>query len=581
MTGNVERGPQGLNGLPPSESERISEITEGRLLRNMIAATTEYVEWRSHNFNEHPPSESDRASESTEGRLIRNKIAAMTTDVERGSHSPNEHSPSESDRTGESTEEKPVAPNNARPPFSFFREVAFVGTLVTAQITMLAGLSQGLSPALYIGSRFNVTNNGELSWYVASFALTVGTFILIAGRLGDMYGHKRIFILGYIAYGVWSMVAGAGYYLPTDKLFVVSRALQGLAASLILPNAVAILGRTYPPGLRKNLVFSLFGAAAPSGYMIGAAFSSLVAQFAPWSWEYFAMGLACFLFALCATWTLPIENVVSEGNFDWLGSISGVSGLILINVAWNQGPTVGWSTPYVYILLILGVLSMVVFVFVERRAEKPLLPVGVLNLWTGYTLAALACGWATFGIWLYYLWQFLQVLRGYSPLAVTAQSVPSAISGFASAAATAILISKIGVPLLMVLALTSFCGATIILATMPIQQTYWAQTFAAALVMPWGMEMSFPTAIIMASAAVPKQHQGIAASMVLTTTNYAISIGLGIAGTVASNVGSNGDVLATCRHAWYTGIGISGLGIVIAVVSALHQRKAGVVFEKH
>ncbi|QKX57648.1 uncharacterized protein TRUGW13939_04766 [Talaromyces rugulosus] len=388
------------------------------------------------------------------------------------------------------------------------------------------------------GDHFSVTNNGELSWYIASFALITGTFILVAGRLGDMYGLKRILIIGFLIYGLWSLIAGAWYFLRSiDKLFVVARALQGIGASLLLPNAVAILGRTYPPGMRKSMVMSLFGAFAPGGYILGFLFSSIFAQFTIWVWAYFAMAIACAVLATMAHFVIPASppkpNI--DRTFDWLGFGLGFAGLVLFNVAWNQGPTVGWPTPYVYVLLILGVLAFVAFVIVEIRTERPLVPVQQLNLHIAF--------------------QFLEELRGVTPLLATAQNTPSAISGFVASVTTGILIGKIGVPPIMILAMLAFLISNILVATMP------------------GMDMSFPAAVIMLSAAVPPEHQGIAASLALTTTNYAMSIGLGIAGTAVSSLSDGSDLLADCRHAWYMGIGLSGLGMVISMISLLYERR--------
>jgi MFS family permease len=467
-------------------------------------------------------------------------------------------------------------PSNGRPPFSLGHELVFTSTLLCGQIVVQAGIGQGLAPLHIIGDHFSVTNNGELSWYIASFALITGTFILVAGRLGDMYGSKRILIIGFSIYGLWSLIAGAGYFLrSSDKLFVVARALQGIGASLLLPNAVAILGRTYPPGMRKNMVMSLFGAFAPGGYILGCLFSSIFAQFTIWAWAYFAMAIACAVLATIAHFVIPASppkpNI--DRTVDWLGFGFGISGLVLFNVAWNQGPIVGWPTPYVYVLFILGVLAFVAFVIVEIRAERPLVPVQQLNLHIALVLLAILAGWSSFTVWLYYLWQFLEELRGVTPLLATAQNTPSAISGFVASVTTGILIGKIGVPPIMILAMSAFLISNILVATMPVDQIYWAQTFVATVIVPWGMDMSFPAAVIMLSAAVPPEHQGIAASLALTTTNYAMSIGLGIAGTAVSSLSDGSDLLADCRHAWYVGIGLSGLGMVIAMISMLNERR--------
>lgn len=467
-------------------------------------------------------------------------------------------------------------PRNGRPPLSLLHELIFTSTLLCGQILVQAGIGQALAPLHIIAKHFDVSNNGEASWYIASFALVTGTFILVAGRLGDMYGSKHILIIGFLVYGVWSLIAGAGYFdRSNDKLFVIARALQGVGASLLLPNAVAILGRTYPPGLRKNMVMSLFGAFAPGGYILGCLFSSIFAQFTIWAWAYFAMGIACFVLATVAYFAIPkpILKPETSKSFDWLGFGFGIAGLVLFNVAWNQGPNVGWSTPYVYVLLILGVLAFAGFFLIERRVERPLVPVQQFNWHIAFVLLAILAGWSSFTVWLYYIWQFLEQLRGATPLLTTAQNTPSAISGFFASITTGYLIGKIGVPPIMILAMIAFFIANVLAATMPVDQTYWTQTFFATIIVPWGMDMSFPAAVIMLSAAVPPEHQGIAASLALTTTNYAMSIGLGIAGTAVSNLGDGSDLLADCRHAWYVAIGLSGLGIVIAFTSMLYERR--------
>ncbi|KAJ5420110.1 aminotriazole resistance protein [Penicillium sp. CMV-2018d] len=178
-----------------------------------------------------------------------------------------------------SSEEEPVQPppKDGRPPFSFEREVLFTSTLLTCQIFAQTGMGQGFAVLDMICDQFHVTSNGELSWYMASFSLTTGTFIPVAGRLGNMYGS--IPVGGLVTYAVWSFVAGVSYFIRTsDKLFIVARALQGMGASLVLPNALAILERTYPIGKRKAMVFSLFGAFAPGGYMLSALFTAIMAQ---------------------------------------------------------------------------------------------------------------------------------------------------------------------------------------------------------------------------------------------------------------------------------------------------------------
>ncbi|CAD6633530.1 EM14S01-3B_G0005400.mRNA.1.CDS.1 [Saccharomyces cerevisiae] len=418
-------------------------------------------------------------------------------------------------------------------PKSKLWEAAFIAVLCSAQAMTQAGLAQSIVPLHIIGDSFGISNPGQLSWFASAFSLTVGTFILIAGRLGDIFGHKKFFVVGFLWYGLWSLLAGFSVY-SNQIFFDCCRAFQGMGPAFALPNAIAIIGRTYKPGKKQNMIFSLFGACAPGGFVLGAVFSSLLSEFAWWPWAYWIMGITCFLLGIGGYLIIPHSQVQSSdegGNImeriDVAGSVTGVVGLILFNFAWNQGPVVGWETPYTYALLIVGVVFFAVFGYVEARARYPLLPVRELSSNAAFVLGCIAAGWSSFGIWVYYTWQLMEDLRGHTPLLSSAQFTPAAISGFCAAISTGLLLSHNPPSRVMLFAMVAFTVGNVLVATVPVHQTYWAQTFVSIIVMPWGMDMSFPAATIILSNSMSAEHQGLAASLVNTVINYSISIGLG------------------------------------------------------
>ena len=199
----------------------------------------------------------------------------------------------------------PKAGGPPKPPFSMMHEIAFVATICSAQLLTQAALGQAIGPLHIIGDSFGTQHPGDLSWYPAAYSLTVGTFILIAGRLGDMYGHKKMFIAGWAWFALWSLIAGFSFYSKSQIFFDVCRALQGIGPAFLVPNALALFGRTYPPGRRKTVVFSLFGATAPSGFVIGAIFSGLIAERTIWPWAYWATAIACAFVAVISYWVIP------------------------------------------------------------------------------------------------------------------------------------------------------------------------------------------------------------------------------------------------------------------------------------
>ena len=460
------------------------------------------------------------------------------------------------------------------------KEILFVGTICCAQFMTQGGLGQCLDILHVIGDDFGLTNPGELSWLIAAYSLTVGTFILLAGRFGDVYGYKKMLIIGFSWFSLWSMIAGLAVY-SNHVLFNFARAFQGMGPAICLPNALAILGSVYPPGKRKAMVFALFGATAPGGAVIGSLFAGLFSELAWWPWTFWSFSIALAGLAALGSIVIPSppRKVLKQKwslrdhliQLDLLGGLCGVTALVLINFAWNQAGVVGWSKAYVYVCLILGFLFVPVFFFIEVRVSpSPLIPFKVLTSDVAFVLGCVACGWSCFGIWVFYLWQFFQILRQDSPLLAVAHICPVAIIGALASVTTGILLGRLRPAWVMMIALTAFTVGTILTATAPIDQIYWAQTFVCTMIIPWGMDMSFPAATLILSNAVSKEHQGVAASLVNTVVNYSISLSLGFAGTIESHVDGNGktpaDVLRGYRGAWYMAIGLTGFGLFLSVV---------------
>jgi MFS family permease len=248
-----------------------------------------------------------------------------------------------------------------------------------------------------------------------------------------------------------------------------------------------------------------------------------------------------------------------------------VGGLILFNFSWNQAPIVGWEQPYIYVILIIGVIFMTGFCIFERSyAENPLVPFQAFSPDVLFVLGAIACGWSCFGIWYYYCWQFLMVLQGNSPLLASAKISPAVPTGTAAALFTGYMLHRLKPPLIMTISMCFYLTGSILMMLVPVDQIYWGQVFVGVLIIPWGMDMSFPAAIIILSDSVERKHQGIAASLVSTIVNYSISLGLGFAGTVEVCVNKGGknphDILLGYRGAYYLATGLSALGLAITVI---------------
>ncbi|KAL5114551.1 multidrug-resistance type transporter aminotriazole resistance [Pleosporales sp. CAS-2024a] len=468
---------------------------------------------------------------------------------------------------------------------STLHETLVIALLCSTQFITQVSLLNTLNILPLISQSLHITNIGVEAWLIAGYSLTVGTFILLSGRCGDVFGYKIMIVIGFVWAAIWNVVAGCSVFVNGhgnggQVLFILARVFSGIGPAILLPNALGLLGASYNPGRKKDMVFSLFGSCAPGGAVVGGTSAGLWSLIW-WPWTFWTFGITLLVLAALSALILPsvpLSREVQSLSFkqrlqelDLLGAAVGITAMILFNFAWNQAPGFGWSKVYIYVLLIVGIFLFPVFFWIElKAAKKPLVPFDALTTDVSFVLVCEMCGWAAFGIFVYYFISFLQNIRGTSPLLTMAQICPVAISGFLAAITTGHIISRIGPAWVMLIAMCAFATGLVLVATMPADQNYWKQAFVVTLIIPWGMDMSFPAGTLIMSDAVPKRHQGMAASLVNTVVNYSISIGVCIAGTVEVHVKGSGaskeDVLKGYRAALYLGVGLSSLGIATSLL---------------
>lgn len=231
-----------------------------------------------------------------------------------------------------------------------------------------------------------------------------------------MFGHKRIFFLGWIWFALSSFICGFSYVSGDIVLFSLFRAFQGIGPAVLVPNAIALLARNFALGTPRNTAFAWFGAAGPTGATAGAVFTALIAQLSWWPWCFWVLAGVCLIVAVLSLFVIPgapsdlfkSPPSTNKLTFDYWGCFTGVSGLILVNFALNQAPLVGWTTWYIPSLLILGCALLWTFVMIELNYTKdPLIPIRGLGRDAYFALACIAAGWGSHGIWAYFLYLFV------------------------------------------------------------------------------------------------------------------------------------------------------------------------------
>ncbi|KAH6999344.1 major facilitator superfamily domain-containing protein [Ilyonectria destructans] len=429
----------------------------------------------------------------------------------------------------------------------------------------------GINSSLPIAESLGATPE-EAIWLVASYPLTQGTFVLMGCRIGAVHGHKNAVIVAGIWWIVFHLISA---FMRSIVSLSLTRALRSIGAAFILPNAIALLTTTFPPRKAPNISVGLFGAMAPIGAAGGSIFSGIFGQLAPWWWLFIFLAiLGTAIFALFF-FAVPAESQVLDpsGKIDYIGAYFGVAGLFLFNFGRltirSQAAIIGWTVPYIYALLIVSILHFIAFAVWESKfASRPIMP---MSIWTSPSFSMMVLSafvsFMAFGLCLWYLnvWQIH--IRRYSVFLNAGTYVPLAIGGAGAAILSAKLVRYLDAQYILAIGSTVTLIALLLVATMPEQQTYWAQVFPSILVGSMGPDFLFTAAQLIASGTVKRSRQGVAGSLIGTVLAYGMATGLGFAGTVEYYTNDGGrDLVEGYRNGLYLGIGMAVLAMVLSLV---------------
>ncbi|KAL4743961.1 major facilitator superfamily domain-containing protein [Aspergillus similis] len=451
------------------------------------------------------------------------------------------------------------------PESSRYRQLAITTLIVISNLVQMIVNFAGIA-----GGRTFIESMGVkqtyATWIAASYGLTQGTFVLMSGRLGDVYGHRKMLLGG----GAWLVLCSfVGAFVHTNFFaFVTMRALAGVGGACIMPNAVAMIAITNPPGRVRNLSLGFFAASAPLGGYFSALFLGAFMEHTHWRWFFtFVAGLGAVTFI--PLWLLSNNQATSSRNekIDWLGAALGTSSLILFNFVWNQAPSVGWSTPYEIALLVLSVILFSFFIIWEHKISHPIMPPSIFRAPSFAILVlVILLDYMTVGTVLWYQLLWLQDVWGWSTLQFAIGWTPFVICGTFAACLAAWLIPRLAAQWILALGTVTVMVSTVLIATIPLKQSYWAQMFPSIVLFSFCPDFVYTAGQIIASNTVRRHQQGVAGSIIGTLNLYGNSLGLGFASTVEVQVSkTSGNNITGYRAALYFGVAISAIALLLDV----------------
>ncbi|GAC1363112.1 MAG: DHA2 family efflux MFS transporter permease subunit [Ktedonobacteraceae bacterium] len=413
----------------------------------------------------------------------------------------------------------------------------------------------------------------NLQWIVSAYSLTFGGFLLLGGRMSDLYGRRRLFIIGLI---IFSLASLAGGFSPSGLWLIASRAVQGLGAALVAPTALSLITTTFAEGPERNKALGVVGAVASLGFAAGAILGGLLTAGPGWRWVMFVnvpIGIASIL--LAPLLLSESRAQVVQHRLDVLGAVTVTAGLIALVYALTRGNDVGWLTLQTLGLIVFALLLLAAFVLIELRSPSPLVRLSIFRVQTVMSanlVSLLAPG--VFGSLIFILTLYMQKVLGYSAISTGLAFLPLAMLILITSNVSSRLVARRGLKPFLVGGLIVLGVGVLLLTGLSPDGTYLLTLLPGTLVVALGMGPVFATMVIAATTGVSDDEQGLASGLYNTTLQVGSGLCLAIIAAVAAartasltQSHTNAELALTngFQYALYVCVGLTILGIFAAL----------------
>ncbi|KAI0485133.1 drug resistance protein [Xylariaceae sp. FL0804] len=433
-------------------------------------------------------------------------------------------------------------------PFSKARCIALVATVTGASFLNTLSVQSVVILLPAIGRDLAIPDS-RLQWIVSAYALTFGCFLLLWGRVADIYGKRRIFILGS---GFLAAAQIVNPFLPNEIAFDVFRGLSGLGAAANVPTAIGILGVTFPPGKAKNYAFSCYAAGAPLGSVFGNLIGGFITSYANWRWVFGAVGGLAVVVTLAGIFFIPDpppdlsdgeEGASAVKSVDWLGGFLVTAGILALLFALTEGNGVGWDTVWIYLLIVIALLLLAMFAawqwYQEKHtARKPLMKISIFrNPLFRAAMVIMALFFASFNNFLIYATYFFQDYQGLSAIQTTLRFIPTGVTGILTAFVTSRLISRVETWVLLLVGNCAVALSCLLFAVpLPDGTSYFAFGLPAFIFCVIGADVTWPCLTLFTSKSLPREDQAMGGGLINMMGQVGRAVGLAIETAVQTAV---------------------------------------------
>ena len=385
-------------------------------------------------------------------------------------------------------------------------------------------------PSIQADLRFTDT---ALVWVVNAYMLTYGGFLLLGGRLGDLYGHRRLFLAGIVGFTLASLACG---WAPSQAVLVAARAVQGLGGAVVSAVALSLIMNLFPePGARARAM-GVYGFVCAGGGSIGVLLGGLLTSELSWHWV-FLVNLPVGVGVFAATRALVAGGRGDRSQpLDVAGAVTITASLMLAVYAVVDGNRAGWGSAQTVGLLLAAAVLFAVFLGIESRVRSPLVPLAMFRIRNVAAANVVGVLWAaSMFAWFFISALYLQLVLKYTPLQVGLAFLPSnVIMAVLSLGWSARLVMRYGFrpPLAGGLVLAALGLA--LFARAPVDGSFWVDVFPGMVLLGVGCGVALNPVLLAATSGMDEKDAGLASGVVNTSFMMGGALGLAVLASAAA-----------------------------------------------
>jgi EmrB/QacA subfamily drug resistance transporter len=419
----------------------------------------------------------------------------------------------------------------------------------------------------------------SLAWVVNAYLLTFGGFLLLGGRLGDLFGHRRLFLGGIALFTTASLACG----LATSQAFLVgARAVQGIGGAVVSAVALSLIVTLFTEPTERTKAMGFFGFVMAAGGSIGVLLGGVITDTLTWHWVFLVnlpIGVAVFALTLAL---IPGGRGRGRAKIDFAGAATVTGSLMLAVYAVVNGNGFGWTSSRTLGLLAAAAALLVAFLVIESRVESPLVPLRLFRLRNVSTANVIGALWAAAMFASFFLSAlYLQLVLGYKPLEVGLTFLPAnVIMAAFSLGLSAKIVMRFGIKTPITLGMTLVAAGLLLFVRAPVDGNVLVDVLPAMLVFGIGAGLAFNPVLLAAMSDVEPGEAGLASGVVNTAFMMGGALGLAVLASLAasrtSTLRAGGDgALAALNGGYHLAFALgAAVALAAGVVAAVFLREA-------